>query len=176
MICETFPQASLVSVWLPPVFLRAHPHDPERMSAPARQRLFFSFRRSLARAARCGLGASRRLATTALTREMDIDLRRTQFKRSLSERWRMKGPGGAAETVERIWLRLRQVTLQGKEIRFFFFFFPSDGRQGHGKSIQGRSFVLSYSPSACDPSVRVASRLDLSLWPGPCQLDNLAAH
>lgn len=36
--------------------------------------------------------------------------RRFRFGRSLSERWRRSATG---ETVERIWMRLRQVTLQG---------------------------------------------------------------
>ena len=37
--------------------------------------------------------------------------KRFRFGRSLSERWRRST---TSETVERIWMRLRQVTLQGK--------------------------------------------------------------
>lgn len=41
---------------------------------------------------------------------MAAELRRSRFGRSLSERWRRSASG---ETVERIWFKLRQQTLQG---------------------------------------------------------------
>lgn len=44
--------------------------------------------------------------------DLEEDLRRAQFRRSLSERWRKSGAG---ETVERLWFRLRQATLRGNK-------------------------------------------------------------
>lgn len=50
--------------------------------------------------------------STLSRRDVMAEQRRHRFGRSLSERWRRSGTG---EKVERIWMRLRQATLQGKK-------------------------------------------------------------
>ena len=60
---------------------------------------------------RLGYFSFRNLVLWVLIKYKMAEQKRFRFGRSLSERWRRST---TSETVERIWMRLRQVTLQGK--------------------------------------------------------------